>query len=160
MTAEQWRPVPGWETLYLVSDIGRVLSVRSRRMLTPWVRARGYSLVPLSGKGHFTHAYVHRLVLLAFVGPCPEGHECRHLDGNPRNNALANLAWGTKRENAVDMVRHGRCVKKLTDAQVAEIRALYAQGGRTQRAIAAEFGISRPYVGAICRGFARRRSAA
>jgi len=36
---------------------------------------------------------VDHLVLLAFVGPCPEGYECRHLDGDPANNHVDNLRW-------------------------------------------------------------------
>ena len=50
---------------------------------------------------------VHRLVLLAFAGPCPKGMECRHLDGNPQNNNFSNLCWGTHQENMDDRVRHG-----------------------------------------------------
>jgi hypothetical protein len=34
--------------------------------------------------------------------------ECRHLDGNPANNRLENLAWGTDKENGQDRIRHGR----------------------------------------------------
>lgn len=50
---------------------------------------------------------VHQLVMLAFVGPCPPGMEVRHLDSNPRNNVLANLAYGTRAENARDRVLNG-----------------------------------------------------
>lgn len=64
----------------------------------------GYLAVSLSGK---SRRYIHRLVLQAFVGPCPDGSECRHLDGNPRNNRLENLCWGTRKENTADSVRHG-----------------------------------------------------
>jgi hypothetical protein len=45
-------------------------------------------------------AYVHRLVLEAFVGPCPPDMECLHGDDVPDNNVLTNLRWGTKSENA------------------------------------------------------------
>lgn len=51
---------------------------------------------------------VHRLVLLAFVGPArSKSHVCRHLDGNPANNTLSNLAWGTQQQNWDDRRRHG-----------------------------------------------------
>jgi hypothetical protein len=49
---------------------------------------------------------VHHLVLRAFVGPCPAGMQTRHLDGNPANNRLDNLCWGTPKENAEDCARH------------------------------------------------------
>jgi hypothetical protein len=43
----------------------------------------------------------------AFVGLRPKGLETRHLDGDPSNNQLSNLAYGTSSENHLDMVRHG-----------------------------------------------------
>lgn len=51
---------------------------------------------------------VHRLVLLAFVGPpATNSAEVCHIDGNPANNQLANLRWGSSSENKADQVRHG-----------------------------------------------------
>jgi hypothetical protein len=50
---------------------------------------------------------VHHLVLEAFVGPRPAGHEAAHGDGDKTNNALANLRWATPKENAADRYRHG-----------------------------------------------------
>jgi hypothetical protein len=51
------------------------------------------------------------MVLEAFTGPRPEpAYHARHLDGNPQNNALANLAWGTRQENWEDRRSHGRDV--------------------------------------------------
>lgn len=50
---------------------------------------------------------VHRLVLEAFVGPCPEGMEGCHGDGDPTNNSLGNLRWDTATSNQLDKVRHG-----------------------------------------------------
>lgn len=50
---------------------------------------------------------VHRLVMEAFVGPCPEGLEVLHWDDNPANNHLSNLRYGTRSENVKDRVRNG-----------------------------------------------------
>ena len=113
---EQWRPVVGYEGRYEVSDLGRVRSldrIRSNgrkwrgRVLRPVPMERGYLSVNLwldnTPRMHLTH----RLVLAAFEGPAPEGSEGRHLDGNPSNNALFNLAWGTHSENQYDQVSHG-----------------------------------------------------
>jgi hypothetical protein len=87
--------------------------------------------------------------LLAFVGaPGPGQTVTRHLNGDPADNRLANLAWGTPRENGRDTVRHGRCAAsrprddhpatKFTTSIVAHMRARRA-AGLTDRAIAAEF---------------------
>lgn len=51
---------------------------------------------------------VHRLVLEAFVGPCPIGMEGCHNDGVPEHNRLGNLRWDTHRENIQDIFRIGR----------------------------------------------------
>ncbi len=78
---------------------------------------------------------VHILVLETFVCPRPPGMEARHLDGDPANNALSNLQWGTRQENLDDMNRHGtmrhgsqKPMAKLTEDVAREILDLYLQG--------------------------------
>lgn len=121
-TQEQWRPVVGYEGYYEVSDLGRVRSI-DRVVQSVDGRSMRYSGVVLAGKasksgrvqvalarpGHRTWTpLVHRLVLDAFVGPCPDGHECCHYDDNPQNNRLENLRWDTKVANARDAARNRR----------------------------------------------------
>lgn len=69
---------------------------------------RRYRYVNLHDENGTIACRVHRLILLTFVGPCPEGMQCRHLDGNPGNNRLDNLAWGTTEENIEDRKAHNR----------------------------------------------------
>lgn len=122
MTApERWLPVPNWEDLYEVSDLGRTRSldrmVRTHhngrrfvpgRILRPGPASKyGHLRVVLCRNGETYPIQVHQLVMLAFVGPCPPGLEVRHLDSNPRNNALTNLVYGTRAENARDRVLNG-----------------------------------------------------
>lgn len=105
---EVYRPVPGFPS-YLVSNQGRVVSERRTpaRELTPRIK-RGYALVRLAdGRGGDKQQAIHRLVLAAFVGPCPDGMEVRHLDGDRGNNVLSNLAYGTRSENSRDKRSHG-----------------------------------------------------
>lgn len=68
----------------------------------------GYPRVTLKVGGARHNYLVHHLVLKAFVGPKPAGMECRHLNGNPADDRLENLKWGTPTENSYDTVRHGR----------------------------------------------------
>lgn len=120
---ENWLPIPGFEGLYEVSDVGRVRSVnrlvkhrcdglkRLRgKMIAqrPGLKASGHLKVILyrDGKGH--PLWVHRLVLEAFVGPCPDGLMALHADDDPKNNTLSNLSWGTRSQNLLDAVRNGR----------------------------------------------------
>lgn len=162
-----YKSIPGFPG-YRVGDDGSVwlawITCRSGRRLTdrwkpmkPSVGSRGYLRVNLTPAGGPYHTFrVHRLVLEAFVGPCPEGMECRHLNGCKSDNRLCNLSWGTKEENRDDIrghrgyaagERHGQV--KLTETQVREIRTRYAAGGVLLRELAQEFGVNVPNVSAI-----------
>lgn len=69
---------------------------------------RGYprvNITPPEGGSYKTFS-VHKLVLTAFVGPCPEGMECRHLNGIKTDCRLKNLEWGTQEENVQDNRDH------------------------------------------------------
>ena len=112
---EVWSPVVGYEGLYEVSDAGRVRSLdrqiahegRGRRymrgrVLSQSAMRNGYLKVGLPGG----NALVHRLVLTAFVGPCPSGMEGCHNDGDRSNNRLDNLRWDSRKENNLDAVVH------------------------------------------------------
>lgn len=105
MPDEVWRPVPGWEERYEVSDQARVRSLprtiyqlgepRTRRgqLLTAVLTKDGALQVSLSLGGH-TYTYrVAVLVLRAFVGEPPPGHRPRFANGNPEDCRLVNLAW-------------------------------------------------------------------
>ena len=104
---EIWKDVPEYEGLYQVSNLGNVRSYRRSiepKLLKPGRMPRGHLSVAL---GRNNSRCVHELVLLAFVGPAPHKHECRHLNGDPSDNRLKNLCWGTRSENIADAVRHG-----------------------------------------------------
>ncbi|WP_375545838.1 NUMOD4 motif-containing HNH endonuclease [Dietzia cinnamea] len=118
--AEQWRPVVGFEGYYEVSDQGSVRSVdrtverrgahvrlTGRRMSPSNAHPSGHLYVHLHQNGHGATYQVHRLVMAAFVSPCPEGMEVRHLNGDPTDNRVENLAYGTRAENIRDQVTHG-----------------------------------------------------
>jgi|SRR5882672_1962489 len=139
---EIWKSVVGLESLYEVSNCGRVRSIdrtiilkrkegprpfRYRgKLLKQTSASHGYPTVrfPFSG------ACVHTLVLEAFVGPRPDKMECLHKDGNKANSRLSNLSWGTRSQNMMDAIAHGTIPKgeshvhaKLTDEIVRTIRA-------------------------------------
>jgi len=167
----RYRPVHGFPG-YRVGDDGSVWSCwgrvrgkgvgRSRFAMdeTHWKKRKpvsnkwGYLLVgmiPGPGRRQI-HKQVHRLVLQAFVGPCPPEMECCHWDGNRRNNALDNLRWDTRSGNRTDSLRHGTSHRgvqnpaaRLTPADVLEIRVRY-HDGETQTAIARSKGVTQSLV--------------
>jgi hypothetical protein len=105
----QWRDIPDFPG-YRVSDSG---VVQSFKFTTPKylnaTLALGYPTVSLTaGDGVTRHVRVHVAVMRSFVGPPPDRMEVRHLDGDPLNCRLENLAYGTSSENKHDTVRHGK----------------------------------------------------
>jgi hypothetical protein len=164
---EEWMEVPGFP-YYQVSSTGRVRSLARRtasgilggRLLRLTPGSNGYVRVTLCSEGQEHRFLLHRLVLHTFVGECPEGHECRHLDGNRANCRLSNLCWGTRSENSHDRVRHGTHVNNqgqrhgmthLKDEDALEIRRLRSSGLPLFE-IAQRFSISRATACRISKG--------
>ena len=158
--AETWKQIPGHPG-YEVSDHGRVRSVDRYVETTNGQRRfyRGKMLRPgrMNDHGHVSvmlgrregSRCVHDLVLRAFKGPPPEGHEGLHRDGDGSNNQLSNLRWGTRSENNRDITRLGR--RRLTLEQAVEARARHV-AGETGVALAREFGTCRSNMSYILRG--------
>ena len=131
-TPERWLPVVGYEGRYDVSDLGRVRSwlpwhsTPIPRTLKGSPDKDGYLGVALRKDGRTTQWKNHLLVMLAFVGPRPEGLETRHFDGNHLNNRLKNLRYGTSSENSMDTVRHG------TNRNARKIKCLHGHPFNTK----------------------------
>lgn len=85
---------------YSIDRAGNVRNERTGKMLKPFKATRsGHLAVDLpSGRKK-----VHHLVMEAFVGPRPDGLETRHLNNNPEDNRLENLAYGTRSQNVLDL---------------------------------------------------------
>lgn len=161
---EIWSAVPGWEGIYEVSDRGQVRSLdrlvrRSDgsqrsfpgRLLKGSLDNNGYRQVDLCRPGARRVAFVHHLVLEAFVGFRPDGMECRHLDGDTNNNELCNLAWGTPAENSKDRARHNRSKVRLSYMRAQSIRAAHKKG-RTTAEISKSFSVPKSTVSRVIRG--------
>jgi hypothetical protein len=89
---------------------------------------------------------IHKIVIEAFVGPCPPGKECLHRDDDGTNNRLSNLRYGTHVENYADAVKNGRLGPgelngraKVTEADVIAMRQDYAAGGVILAQLAARY---------------------
>ena len=168
---EQFSPIEGYPG-YRVSSSGEVQSCWVRRgtashlgaswrAMKPYL-SRGYAKVKLSKDGREDAFRIHRLVLLAFVGPAPEGMIGLHNDGNPTNNRLENLRWDSPRANSEDARLHGTLCRgesarhaKLREADVLEIRRLRAEGLTTCE-LANRFEVSPRNVRVIVQGHSWR----
>lgn len=142
-----WNPIPGWSGYYVTAD-GRIGS--QAQELKPQTTTSGHLYVMIRRR----KLYVHHAVLFGFVGYGEPGQECRHLDGDPTNNRVGNLKWGTRVENCADKRRHGheprgpeRWCAKLTQDQRDSIIGLYSVvGGFSARRLASMFGVSHTTV--------------
>jgi hypothetical protein len=172
----EYRDVPGFPG-YRVGDDGSVWTAWTR-LVSPglgaqkaiigstwvrkgtWVNEKGYLRVHLrNAAGRKTSHYVHRVVLLAFVGPCPAGLECLHGAGGSQDNRLANLRWGTHKDNIAEAVTSGAVLRgesqpnaKLTDAEAAEAIRLHTEEGQPYSVLAARFGIGATTMSMLIKG--------
>ena len=164
LAEEVWRDIPGYEGKYQASSLGRIRSLDRRVSICHGATRlmRGRVLKPSGSKkdphlrvvlGHGANgSTVHQLVARAFLGPCKEGQEVRHLDGNPLNNRIDNLAYGTRTENIVDVMRIGGSWRgSVVIEQVIEIRQRLEKG-QSAADIARSMGISPASVYGIKQG--------
>lgn len=161
-----WKPVVGFEGRFEVSDIGKVRSLDrvlvdgrrwKARASKPKASRTGHLAVRLCDGKHYWLG-VHRLVLEAFIGPCPDGMEGCHNDGNPANNTLANLRWDTRAGNHADKIAHGTSLHgsrnhlaKLCAEDILAIREM-SRGGITARAISAKYSVTAANISSILAG--------
>lgn len=100
-----------------------------------------------SSSGHMVVSFgrkqkelVHRVIYETFVGKIPESLMVRHLNDDPADNRVANLAIGTQEQNMADALKNGHLGKKLNFAKAREIRQL--KGMATRNQIATMYGVS------------------
>lgn len=154
------KQIPGFPN-YMVTMDGRVWSKRRKCTKGGWLKlnidTHGYLRVEL-GRGH--KWCIHHIVLKTYVGPCPDGMECRHLNGNQTDNRLVNLCWGSRSDNAKDAVRHGTSAglkvygenngqSKLIEEQVRVIFHAYHDDTHTQLELADHFGVTSQCISRI-----------
>jgi NUMOD4 motif len=153
MIEEEWRVITDFPN-YMVSNHGRIKPLarkvwqgtgfrnKKEKLLKLSITNDGYlGVVLYNGSSQSNQgAFVHKLVLDAFVGKRSSNQQDRHLDGVKTNNMLTNIIWGTCVENCDDKRRHGTLVfgersplsmkrgelnhkAKLTEFQVKAIRS-------------------------------------
>ncbi len=174
---EQWKPVPGYEDYYEISNLGRVRRIDPEkgtwfgRIITPIMGSGGYLSIRLAVNGVKKNCTLHRLLALVWIPGYEPGLQVNHKDCNKTNNSLDNLEWVTHPEN----MRHARAnldwdsshtlggrkgwseghargerinTAKLTEDQVREIRSLSA-AGMSNRKLAEQFGVNNSQISRI-----------
>lgn len=145
---EAWKQIPDHH--YEVSDLSRVRNTETGRILRGSPHEFGYRSIGLWKNNRPDFQTIHKLVLEAFVGPCPPGLECRHGNGVPDDNRLTNLSWGTHKENIADKKLHGTfnlppvgATRKLSWETLTAMRA---ETGLSQRQLARKYNLPQASV--------------
>jgi uncharacterized protein YeaC (DUF1315 family) len=112
---ENWKEVKWYESLYSVSDLGRVKSlekevlmkgkfpyIKKEKLLNPFVQKNGYLAVGLTKEGSIKTFKVHQLVAVVFLNHDPSGTKLivDHINNNKKDNCLQNLQLISQRENS------------------------------------------------------------
>lgn len=166
MINEIWKPIINHEELYEISNYGKVKRLigyrcRKERIIKSNKRKDyGYLYLSLC-KDKIAKTYlVHKLVIETFIGPCPNGMEICHNNGDPENNYIGNLRYDTHKNNMIDSMKHGTRWKckgelhpgsKLKDIEIIDI-IKKLKDGIQHSVIAKEFCVSRECITAINRG--------
>ena len=85
----------------------------------------GYKILSIKKK----KLRVHRVVLEHFIGECPTGFECDHIDRNRSNNHINNLRWVSKSDNHYNKQKKGS-IMKVVRKKDDRWRFRYILGGR------------------------------
>lgn len=164
---EEWRDVPicGLEKTYKVSNTGKVISVMSNKILTPYPNWAGYLTVHLrNGRLKINKVVaIHRMVAIAFLGDKTNyGLQVDHIDNDKNNNSVSNLQWITGSENVSKAFKQGRPspkrnsitnrngyrspTAKLTKKDINEVKYLLKNKMMKQKNIAEKYGVSKSCI--------------
>lgn len=142
-----WKDVIGYEAILQVSNLGRVFSKRTNKVLKPTVNKKGYVTLSTRVGGKAVCFRVHRLVALVFIPNADGKLEVNHKDLNKQNNTVFNLEWATSKENTAHAIQNGVHVIprkwKLSETDKTFIRENYKPRD-TQfgcRSLARRFGV-------------------
>lgn len=121
---EIFKPIPGYENLYEVSNLGNVKSLGNgnsnaskERLLKQNNDSNGYPQVKLYKDGKGKLFKVSRLVGIVFVANPKKKPEINHVDENKENNFYKNLEWSTRKENCNHGTRNKRIVKSRRNGE-------------------------------------------
>lgn len=159
---EIWKDVKGYEGLYKVSNLGRVLGVKSNKIRHFTINNKGYCLVALYKDAVENKVPVHRIVAEAFIQNPDNLPQVNHIDCNKQNNKVNNLEWCDQHYNYKEGMKNflyshneNHYFAKLTNKVVKCIPTLYRLGFIRQT-VAKILGITVGSVKAIEKGISYR----
>lgn len=160
---EKFYPIPELQNLYAVSKSGKVLSIRSNKLLSPFLNKQGYELVITSINAKVKKYQVHRLVANTLLDNPQNKPQVNHINGNKLDNSIGNLEWCTASEN----VQHA-IANKLSSHDTNKIGFKYNKPRSKYHNVTYRNGVSKPWSGSIklngkrvhCKWFSTEKEAA
>lgn len=125
---EVWKPVVGYESRYLVSNMGRVFSLIKDKMLSMSKLNTGYLVVTLYDGSTKKNTYIHRIVAQAFLDNPNNLPEVNHKDEDKSNNMVDNLEWCTSKYNSNFGTRTTRLSSTLSKKKTMPIGQYDTEG--------------------------------
>lgn len=110
-TQEIWKPIAECNGEYLVSNHGRVKSLKfgKQRILKPFLNTNGYPVVGFYINNKHIYQTVHKLVSKSFIQNPQNKLEINHKNGIKTDNNVQNLEWVTRKENIQHAWSLGLC---------------------------------------------------
>lgn len=121
---EEWKTIPNYPK-YLASNMGRIKSIKTNKILRQIENKKGYLSVSLYNEYGRSIIFVHRIVLDTFTELDKDKPFTDHINGNRKDNRKFNLRRCTQRENMMFPIcrinrqksmqeKHGKCVIGLS----------------------------------------------
>lgn len=141
---EIWMPIPNWEELYEVSNMGNVRNKKTKKLRVLDMNNCGYYRITLYNKER-ERMFIHRLVATVFIETDDYNKQVNHIDGDKSNNCVSNLEWVTQSENEMHAIKNnlkgswnGNFIVEYGNGEI-EIKD-------NQRAFSREIGVSKTLV--------------
>lgn len=127
MKNEIWKDIENYEGSYLVSNCGRIKSLKNgetrKDKILKFIKNKcGYLYVNLYKNNKYKSKTIHRLVAQAFIPNLNNLPQINHIDGNKENNNISNLEWCTRSENIKHAYKNGlHKINKHNERKVKQI---------------------------------------
>jgi hypothetical protein len=118
LEGEIWKSINGLDSLYLISNKGRIYSNVSNRLIKCKPNKHGYMEMPIGKKDqNRKNRKIHRLVAEAFLPNPFNKKEVNHIDKDRTNNSVENLEWSTAWENTQH--KYGKSIWNSDQGRIA-----------------------------------------
>ena len=131
---EIWKPLRNFPS-YNGSSEGRIMNIRTQRILKTFINEKGYEKVCLRKNNQQYTVSVHKVIAETFLGEHP-GMDVRHKDLDRSNNCADNLEWCTRSELISKAFERGsKLPARATRVRVIETGLIFNSVAECARAL-------------------------